>query len=42
MKDAWLTAAGHKRPGMNIGMPLEQARGKESEIAREIWAEQQK
>lgn len=26
MKDAWLTAAGHKRPGMNQGLPLTEAR----------------
>lgn len=26
MKDAWLTAAGHQRPGMNTGLPLPQAR----------------
>ncbi|WP_153796617.1 SGNH/GDSL hydrolase family protein [Foetidibacter luteolus] len=25
MKDAWLTATGHKRPGMNAGMPLNEA-----------------
>src|SRR5258708_23724868 len=31
MKDAWLTAARHTRPGLNVGMPLEQARVKESE-----------
>ena len=26
LKDAWLTSIGHKRPGMNRGVPLEQAR----------------
>ncbi len=26
MKDAWLTAAGHKRPGMNQGKPLSETR----------------
>jgi lysophospholipase L1-like esterase len=36
MKDAWLTAAKHTRPGMNVGMPLEQARLKESELGEEI------
>lgn len=36
MKDAWLTTAGHKRPGMNVGMPLEEARKKEAEIDAEI------
>ena len=25
MKDAWLTASGHKRPGMAAGLPLDQA-----------------
>jgi len=36
MKDAWLTAAGHKRPGMNKGLLLEEARGKEKEVDKEI------
>jgi hypothetical protein len=36
MKDAWLTAAGHKRPGMNKGLPLEEAKVKEAEIETEI------
>jgi lysophospholipase L1-like esterase len=36
MKDAWLTAAKHTRPGMNTGMPLEQARLKEEEMEKEI------
>ncbi|HWK03848.1 MAG TPA: SGNH/GDSL hydrolase family protein [Puia sp.] len=42
MKDAWLTAAGHTRPGMNVGLPLEQARVKEGEIKEEIRALQRK
>jgi len=25
MKDAWLTASGHKRPGMNQGIPISDA-----------------
>lgn len=32
MKDAWLTATGHKRPGMNKGLPLREARKKEAEL----------
>jgi hypothetical protein len=36
MKDAWLTAAGHKRPGMNTGLPLEAAKVKEAEIGKKI------
>lgn len=36
MKDAWLTAAGHKRPGMNKGLPLEETKVKEAELAEEI------
>jgi len=37
MKDAWLTAAKHNRPGMKKGMPLEEARVKEVEMEKEIW-----
>jgi lysophospholipase L1-like esterase len=36
MKDAWLTAAGHKRPDMNKGLPIEQARIKYAEIEKQI------
>src|SRR5205814_2089021 len=36
MKDAWLTATGHKRPGMNHGLPLPEARAKAAEIEKEI------
>jgi hypothetical protein len=25
LKDAWLTAVGHKRPGMAAGLPLQEA-----------------
>lgn len=35
MKDAWLTAAGHKRP-MKAGLPLEEAQAKAAEIDRQI------
>jgi lysophospholipase L1-like esterase len=34
LKDAWLTATGHKRPGMNPGLPLEEA----SRLANELNA----
>jgi lysophospholipase L1-like esterase len=36
MKDAWLTAARHIRPGMNTGLPLPQAKEKEKEMDRQI------
>lgn len=36
MKDAWLTATGHKRPGMKQGLPLEEAKQKASEIEIQI------
>ena len=36
MKDAWLTAAGHKRPMMNVGIPLDEAMEKYEEIEKEI------
>jgi lysophospholipase L1-like esterase len=36
MKDAWLTAAGHKRPMMNVGIPLDEAIEKYEEIEKEI------
>jgi lysophospholipase L1-like esterase len=36
MKDAWLTAAGHKRPFMNVGLPLDEAKDKYIQIEREI------
>ncbi|MFT4032361.1 MAG: SGNH/GDSL hydrolase family protein [Siphonobacter sp.] len=36
MKDAWLTAIGHKRPSMNAGMPLAEAKTKEAEMEKEI------
>ena len=38
MKDAWLTAAGHKRPGMKKGLPLEEAKAREAEIQKRITA----
>ena len=36
MKDAWLTAAGHKRPMMNVGIPLGEAMEKYKEMEKEI------
>jgi lysophospholipase L1-like esterase len=36
MKDAWLTATGHKRPGMNKGLPLAEAQSKYAETEHEI------
>jgi lysophospholipase L1-like esterase len=38
MKDAWLTATGHKRPGMNAGLPLEEAKKKAATIDAQIKA----
>ncbi|HCN83567.1 MAG TPA: G-D-S-L family lipolytic protein [Sphingobacteriaceae bacterium] len=36
MKDAWLTATGHKRPGMKTGLPLNEAQKKADEIESQI------
>ena len=36
MKDAWLTASGHKRPGMKTGLPLSEAQLKAKEIDKQI------
>jgi hypothetical protein len=38
MKDAWLTVTGHKRPGMNKGLPLAEAQNKAAEMEKEIHA----
>lgn len=35
-KDAWLTATGHRRPGMKPGLPLEEAQKQAAEIEAEI------
>ncbi|CAN5908792.1 hypothetical protein BH23PLA1_BH23PLA1_41500 [soil metagenome] len=32
LKDAWLTETGHKRPGMKVGLPLEEARRRVQEL----------
>lgn len=36
LKDAWLNDTGHKRPGMNQGLPLAEARGKVAELDKQI------
>ena len=36
MKDAWLTATGHKRPGMTKGLPLVQAQARAAEMEKQI------
>lgn len=36
LKDAWLTATGHKRPGMKTGLPLAQAQTEAATISAEI------
>ena len=38
LKDAWLTATGHKRPGMNKGLPLAEARKEAGELEGQIRA----
>ncbi len=38
MKDAWLTATGHQRPGMNKGLPLVDAKAKAAGLDRQIRA----
>jgi len=38
LKDAWLTATGHKRPGMNKGLPLDEAQAKATEMEQQIRA----
>ena len=38
MKDAWLTATGHTRPGMKTGMSLNEAISKATEIGNKIAA----
>lgn len=37
MKDAWLTYTGHERPGMPIGLPMEDATMQYEELEREIF-----
>jgi lysophospholipase L1-like esterase len=37
LADAYLNAAGHKRPGMAKGLPLDEARSQAAEIEKQIW-----
>jgi len=41
MKDAWLTAIGHKRPGMRVGQPIAEAQKAYLEMGKQIKALQQ-
>ncbi len=36
MKDAWLTATGHQRPEMKVGLPLDEAKAKAAVIETQI------
>lgn len=36
MKDVWLTYTGHKRPWMNVGLPIDEAQQKQDEIDKQI------
>ena len=36
MKDAWLTQTRHKRPVMNIGLPIKEAEQKVEELNKQI------
>jgi lysophospholipase L1-like esterase/pimeloyl-ACP methyl ester carboxylesterase len=36
LRDAWLTATGHKRPGVKPGLPLDEAEAKAAELDRKI------
>jgi lysophospholipase L1-like esterase len=36
MKDAWLTASGHSRPGMKTGLPMKEAERKAAAIRKQI------
>jgi lysophospholipase L1-like esterase len=38
LKDAWLTTTGHKRPGMNQGLPLKDAQRRAQQLDAEIDA----
>jgi pimeloyl-ACP methyl ester carboxylesterase len=38
MKDTWLTSIGHKRPGMNPGLPMAEAQAEASALDRQIRA----
>ena len=36
LRDAWLTATGHKRPGMKAGLPLDEAERRAGQLNGEI------
>jgi len=36
LKDAWLTDTGHKRPGMNKGLPLAEAQARAKELEKQL------
>lgn len=36
LRDAWLTSTGHKRPGMPVGLPLDEALKKSDEMGQRI------
>jgi lysophospholipase L1-like esterase len=36
-KDAWLSAIGHKRPGMSQGIPLEEAQRKTKQMEKQLY-----
>ena len=36
LKDAWLTATGHKRPGMKQGLSLAEAQARAAELGKQI------
>ena len=38
MRDAWLTLTGHKRPGLPVGLPLNEARAISTQLEHEITA----
>jgi len=40
MRDAWLSATGHTRPGMKAGLPLAEAQAQAAELDRRIAAQQ--
>ena len=39
LSDAWLTDTGHQRPGMNKGLPLQEAQAKAKELTEQIEKE---
>lgn len=41
LRDAWLTHVGHKRPGMNAGLPLDKAQAQADEMLKEAFKKQE-